>query len=201
MGSDRAIATEDTWASGAVAPGEMTKDPSTAKYAPTWSAAELQLSAQGVQHFVTLGQLSPLPSAHGSYRVRVQACWLTLPASTTDNLTLAFGRLDDSYYEHRSGAENGYHAILRADGQLELYRHVDGRQDGIPLGSSVSTPPPVAGQWISLELQVTPTSILWSRSDVGAVVTVDDSTMRGGYLHIGRSSIDGVLAFRSLSAA
>ena len=199
--ADRSIATTDTWASGAIAPGEMTKDPSSAGYAPRWSDDELQLPAQQVQHFLTLGQLSPLPAAAGSYRVRLQACWLTRPENTSDNLTLAFGRVDDSYYEHRSGSGDGYHAILRADGRLELYRHVDGRRDGVALGSAVPTPPPAAGQWIDLELQVTPTSIRWSRTDVRAAVTGSDSTVRGGYLHVGRSSPDGVLAFRSLSVS
>lgn len=201
LSSDRAIATADTWSSGAIAPGEMTKDPGSAAYAPTWSGSELQLPVKGSQHFLTLGHFGPIRGAAGSYTIDVQASWPILPSSTADNLTIAFGRVDDSYYQHRLGRGSGYHAILRADGRLELFRHVDGRPDGIRLGATITSPPLTPGQWVSLQLRVTPTAITWARKDVTAVVTASDSTLRGGYLHIGRSSTDGVLAFRSLSVS
>ncbi|SDO31802.1 Glycerophosphoryl diester phosphodiesterase family protein [Nakamurella panacisegetis] len=198
IASDRPIATADTWASGAIAPGEMTRDPSSATYAPAWSGPELHLAAKGTQHFLTLGHFGPVRSAAGSYTVEVEACWPALPSSAADNLTIAFGRNDDSYYEHRLGRGNGYHAILRADGRLELYRHLDGHPDGVQLGVSVATTPASPGQWIPLRLQVTPAAITWTRTDAAGTVTSSDSTTRGGYLHIGRSSTDGEAAFRKL---
>jgi hypothetical protein len=193
-------AVADTWASGAIAPGEMTKDPGSAAYAPTWLQNELHLGLQGSQHFLTLGQFGPVAAAGQTYTVEFQASWPTLPAALTDNMTIAFGHEDDAYYQHRSGLGNGYHAILRGDGRLQLFRHQDGQLDGIQLGPSIRTPSPRAGQWMSFALRVTPTTITWSRTDTtNPAVSVGDSTVRGGYLHIGRSSTDGELAFRSLS--
>ncbi len=66
-------AVADTWAYGAIAPGEMTKDPGGAAYAPTWSQNELQLRLQGAQHFLTLGQFGPIAKARQSYTVQFQA--------------------------------------------------------------------------------------------------------------------------------
>lgn len=196
----RPTTTTDTWMFGAVAPGEMTRDPASAVLAPTWSGNELHLGAQGKQHFLTLGQLGPLESAGATYTIQFDASWPTLPSTLTENMTLAFGHGDDAYYQHRSGLGNGYHALLRADGRLELFRHDDERTDGTSLAASVQSPAPTPGQWLKFQLEVTPTRITWSRTDVaGATVSATDHTYRGGYLHIGRSSTDGVLAFRSLS--
>jgi glycerophosphoryl diester phosphodiesterase len=178
----------------------MTKNPGAAAYAPTWSQDELQLRLQGAQHFLTLGQFGPIAKASQTYTVQFQACWPTLPTSVSENMTLAFAHADDAYYEHRSGLGNGYHAILRADGRLQLFRHQAGTPDGIQLGGSIQTPAPTAGNWMAFQLKVTPTTLIWSRTDVPtASITVSDSTIRGGYLHVGRSSVDGTLAFRSLS--
>ena len=207
-------ATADTWAFGAVAPGEMTQDPGSAALAPVWSGDELHLGVQGTQHFLTLGQFCPLENAGGNYSVDVEASWPTLPSATSENLTLAFGHADDAYYQHRSGLGNGYHALLRADGRLELYRHQDGKPDGVSLAAPVQTAAPTAGQWMKFRLAVTPTQITWSRVDAGAAgstasagaaavsaVSTGDRTYRGGYLHIGRSSTDGVLAFRAFTVS
>lgn len=197
VSSNVPTAVSDTWAFGAVAPGEMTRDPSSSAYAPMWVGDELHLGVGGAQHFITLGQFGPSPDATGSYTIDFEACWLSLPANSSDNLTVAFGRPDDSYYEHRLGSGNGYHAILRVDGGLELYRHQQGRSDGTPLGESVATSAARAGEWMAFQVRVTPGTINWSRVDTsGATVPAVDNTIRGGYLHIGRSSTDGLVAFR-----
>ncbi|MET3805250.1 glycerophosphoryl diester phosphodiesterase [Nakamurella sp. UYEF19] len=195
-------ATADTWSFGAIAPGEMTKDPSSAAYAPTWSEDEMRLGAKGSQHFLTLGQLGPVAAAAASYTVEFESSWPTLPGTTDDNMSLVFGHADDAYYQHRSGLGTGYHAILRANGSLELFRHQDGQPDGVQLGSTAKTPAPTAGQWMKFRLSVTPSDITWARTDVaGATISASDRTVRGGYLHLGRSSTDGVLAFRGLSVS
>ena len=97
-------ATADSWATQAIAAGEMTKDPASNVYAPEFSSTgELTLAARGVQHFITLGHIGPLTTASGHYAIDVDMAWRTPPTSSTDNVSIAFVRADDSYYEHRGG--------------------------------------------------------------------------------------------------
>ncbi len=194
--------TADTWAYGAVTPGELTKSPGTVSYAPTWSTDELTLGVQTAQHFLTLGQFCPVPTAAANYTIEFDAAWTTLPATDSDNLSLVFGHVDDRYYEHEAGFGDGYHAILRATGSLELFRHKDGVPVGTALAAAVPTPAPSAGQWMHFKLDVTPSSLSFGRTDVpGAVTTSTDTSNRGGYLHIGRSSVDGAVAFRKFTVS
>ena len=54
---------------------------------------------------------------------------------------------------------------------------------------------------MSFRLDVTPTSLAWSRDVGGSWTTISatDRRIRGGYVHIGRSSHDGTAAFRRLT--
>lgn len=199
--SGSAIATTDSWAGKAIASGEMTRQPNNPRIAPSWTGRnELTLDVHGTQQFVTLGQFCPLASAAGTYWVTFSACWKRLPADLTSNLTLAFGHTDDTYYEHRLGRSDGYHALMRPNGALELYKHSVGNRDGVLLGS-LSTPAARAGQWMSFRLDVTPSTITWTRTDIPEpnAVTAHDAFVRGGYLHIGRSARDyqASLSFRN----
>ena len=106
VSTSTASAVADTWRSIAVASGEMTRDPSSPAYAPKWSqdgTGVLTLKVQNKQHFLTLGQLSPLKNARATYRIDFEASWTELPTDLASNLTLCFGHVDDAYYEHRSG--------------------------------------------------------------------------------------------------
>lgn len=202
VSSDSAAATHDCWEGKRIAPGEMTRQPESAAIAPLWTGTEeLTLATPGTQQFLTLGQLSPLRAARDSYRVTFAACWQVLPVDPTSNVTLAFGHADDTYYEHRRGRSDGYHAIMRPDGRLELYRHEAGRKDGVLLAGT-GTPAAAAGEWLSFQLDVTPAHIRWSRTDTDppAAVTARDSSYRGGYLHVGRTAYDDQvqLALRGL---
>jgi glycerophosphoryl diester phosphodiesterase len=210
---DSAITTTDTWRYPTIASGEMTKHPEDPTLAPSWTGTdELTLERAGSQQFMTMGQLSPVAKAAGSYRVEFQARWTSLPGSPESSITLAFGHADDRYYENRLGLGAGYHALLRADGRLQLFAHQPGVPQGNQLGSTIRTPPPRAGAWLSLRLDVTPSTLTWSRTDAGVqaaggagaggaadAVSVALGGNRGGYLHIGRSSNDGALAFRGLA--
>ncbi|MCW2523595.1 MAG: hypothetical protein JWO63_1930, partial [Frankiales bacterium] len=85
----------EEWSSGAISPGEITREPATTAYAPRWgSDGTLALAAQGEQHFLTLGQLSPLKDARRSYRIDFEARWDTLPLDTGACLSIAFGHAD-----------------------------------------------------------------------------------------------------------
>ena len=114
-----------------------------------------------------------------------------------DSLSLVFGRADDSYYEHRRGVGDGYHVILRADGELALYRHHDGQPDG-ELLASAATSRLSAGHWAQLRVATTADGIVVSRTDGETTVIAATAHARDGYLHLGRTSKDGAGAFRTL---
>jgi glycerophosphoryl diester phosphodiesterase len=193
--------TADSWRSGAIAPGELTRQPANFRYAPKWGPeGEFTFAAQGVQHFITLGQFAPVANADQSYNIEFEARWDVLPADLGTNISIAFGHSDDRYYEHQLGNSNGYHAILRANGSLELYKHVVGVRTGTQLGDAVITSTPQPGQWMKFRIEVQPTSIKWTRMDLDPqpVVTAEDSQFRGGYLHLGRTSNDASLTLRNL---
>jgi glycerophosphoryl diester phosphodiesterase len=202
----RASATD--WASQAIAVGEVTREPATTAFAPAWTAdGTFTLAARGVQHFVTLGQLSPLKDAATKggqrYQIDFEARWDALPSDLGSCLSIAFGHSDDRYYEHQLGHSDGYHAMLRATGSLELYRHSAGNRVGAQLGSPLSTTTPVAGQWMRFRVEVSANGISWSRADLSApaIISTADATYRGGYLHIGRSANNGSLSFRNLAVS
>lgn len=200
----------DTWDSKAVASGEMSRTPDEKTYAPQWTGTnEFTLAKRGSQHFITLGQFAPLPSATGSYQIDLQVRWNLLPDDRTSNVTLAFGHADDRYYEEELGASDGYHAVLTAAGSLELSAHFVDQRSGQLLGTPVQTPAPQEGEWITLRLNVFPRGISWTRLDAAspdtgsaAQVSVEDQRFRGGYLHIGRTATDkSSVSFRSLTVS
>ncbi len=190
--------TADAWAEQAIASGEMTKIPSWDGFAPLFTpAGEVVLAAKGSQHFLTMGQCGVLPTSIPGTVIEVGASWRTLPGSAADSLSLVFGRADDSYYEHRRGVGDGYHVILRADGQLALYRHHDGQPDGELLASAATSRLPAA-HWAQLRVATTADGIEVSRTDGETTVIAATAHPRDGYLHLGRTSKDGAGAFRTL---
>jgi hypothetical protein len=74
---------------------------------------------------------------------------------------------------------------LRQSGSLEfcIVHH------GIAmLASRAATPPLAPGTTATLRIEVAPTQVAVTRVDIApaAVITVADSTHRGGYVHLGR---------------
>ena len=198
-----AFMTRDSWAQQAIVPGELTVDPSGAVAGayPQWVGTNVIRLARTARHFLLLGQLCPLPAAAGSYTITFDASWQTLPADLTTNLQIAFGRSTDDFYEFQFGRGSGNHAMLRANGSVQLYTHADGSTSGTQIGTTgvTLTSTPVAGTWYACTLAVTPTTITWTVNDGTAhTVTVTNSTYRGGYVHIGKGSTDGVVDFRNL---
>jgi glycerophosphoryl diester phosphodiesterase len=200
----------DNWSSKAVASGEMNEVPDEKTYAPQWTGVdELTLAKRDSQHFITLGQFAPLANATGSYQIDLQAQWNLLPQDTSTGIAIAFGHADDRYWEDGLGSSDGYHALLTADGSLELYSHLAGQRAGQLLAQPLQTPAPVLGQWMILRLTVFPQGISWSRLDATAAdsgsaaqVTADDRRFRGGYLHLGRTSAErSSVSFRALTVS
>lgn len=187
------------WDPGAIAPGEMTQFPDSDASGLAWpEPGVIALAAQRRQAFLTLGQLAPLERPNGPYQVDVDIRVDAMPEDDGSNFTLAFGHPDDKYYEHRQGTSDGYHAMLRMDGTMELRVHRAGSESGSELGKNVAGPAPGVGTWIGLRLSVGTKDITWTRTDTGATVTAQNGDFRGDYLHIGRSATDGKISVRSL---
>jgi glycerophosphoryl diester phosphodiesterase len=190
----------DDWTSGKVSSGEMTLDPSATAYEPRWhDGGVIALAAQNIQHFLTLGQFCPVPAAAASYRIEFDACWTMFPGDRRTNISLVFGQTDDRYYQSQLGHSDGYDAVITVQGALQLFRHVAGSTDPIALGAPASTSEPQLGSWMSFRLDVSTTELRWARTDAAGVgaVSAEDSHVRGGYLHIGRTSTDGAVGFRN----
>lgn len=189
--TNTAAATSDSWASKKISSGEKPKMPDSRSLAGAWTSVnELTLSAEGDQQFLTLGQLCPIATAASQYRVKFSAAWNRLPWDLTSTVSLAFCHRDDRYYEDGLSLSDGYHATMSPNGMLKVYRHSASAPEQL-LGE-VSTPAVSAGQWVTLQLDVSPQSLIWARadlSDVGTVV-VHDSAVRGGYLAVGRSGAE-----------
>lgn len=191
--------TASAWDTGALTSGEMTRQPDDEDDGLGWpELGVVSLRKKGGQAFLTVGQLAPLSSAAGYYQVDVGVRVDTLPTDGRSNVTVAFGHTDDRYYEHRQGLLDGYHALLRMDGSLEVWAHTAGSAAGQQLAPAVTGPPPESGTWIPLRLAMTPSAITWSRLDTGAAVTAADARFRGDYIHLGRSAPDGQVSLRQL---
>lgn len=195
-------ATTDAWDAGALSSGEMTRVPDSDGDALGWTdLGTVALQRQGGQAFLTLGQFAPLRAPTGPYAVDIEIRVDDVPKNPQSNFTLAFGHVDDRYYEHRQGQLDGYHALLRMDGNLELWAHLAGSPDGKQLTVAIPGPAPTAHTWIPLRLSVSASTLTWSRLDTGARVTSEDSRFRGSYMHVGRSSPDGRVSLRRLRVA
>ncbi|MTD13783.1 hypothetical protein GIS00_07475 [Nakamurella sp. YIM 132087] len=197
-------ATRDFWSRKKLNPGELTIAPESSTAGPTWTGPdELTLGgAQGRQQFLMLGNCSPVPAARGTYTVDIDTRWTTLPSDRAGHIDIAFGEADDRYYELQNGESNGYHAVFRADGRLQIYAHLAGQTNGELLATATG-PAHTSGRWMHLRLTVTPTTITLSRTDTGVPSPVTaratDGRFRGGYLHIGRATATGVVSFRKLA--
>ena len=194
----------DQWAAGAVVPGELTRDPYDDRFAVGGARTARSCSArQKTQHFLTLGNLGPItadPATRWSSRPRTP----TLPADPTANLTLAFGHQDDAYYEHqlrhrqrlpRDPAGRRATRPVRApqgQGRRDQAGH---HEDGRALPGRVAVLP-ARGHPDPAHLDPAGPA-----GQGPTKVTVTDKAYRGGYLHIGRGSTDGVLALRGLKVS
>lgn len=192
-------ARSDNWAGEALSPGELTRNPYSDAYALSWlTEAALTIPTPGRQAFVTMAQFSPLQAA--SYRISFDVCFDPLPTDTWQHVSIAFAHADDQYYEHRLGDTAGYHALLRADGTMALYAHVEGDENGQQLVKPASSTPLKPGLWARVTLDVSPDGFQWARDD-GTTLSSRDSRFRGGYFHIGSSATDGALKLRNLTVS
>jgi len=194
--------TVDSWRQGVLGHGINTNGTATA---PAIVTGGLQLPAASA-NTVTVGEVSPLANAAGSYTIDLDIGWSTLPASGSTTTAVIFGAADDGNYAY-SGAANSatgcYEAYLRSSGSISLYRLPPGNTSGaVLLGTTQATNALVAGALAHIRITVTPTTVRLQRtdgvtSDTGAVA---DTTYRGGYVLLGKvGGADGVARFQNLT--
>lgn len=106
---------------------------------------------------------------------------------------LYLGKTSDDPYEFSTlNPTAGYHLILRQNGVLRLYRHLTTQTGGMALeAGDIATDAAVAGQSMTIQVDVTPTTIEARRLGNAAWTTgpITDTTHRGGYFGLSNGSI------------
>ncbi|MFJ7525108.1 glycerophosphodiester phosphodiesterase [Streptomyces griseus] len=138
-----------------------------------------------------LGTYSPIVGSAAGYRIGIDMKYKTLPASTVHG-GFYFGKAsDDPYRFGTANTTGGYHVVMRASGDMQLYRHTAGVTAGTQIGSTIATTPPVADTAMSFQIDVTPTTVELRRTDSTGWTTgaIADTTYRGGYHGLSNGSI------------
>jgi len=79
----------------------------------------------------------------------------------------------------------GYHILIRASSQMNIYKKAKGGAATLIATSSGTAF--TIGNFVTITIAVTPTTITVSRSDTAQTTTVTDAAYRGGYFHLGRN--------------
>lgn len=90
-----------------------------------------------------------------------------------------------------AGLPDGYSLLIRANGNVELFRNTRSGQGNVKVGSTLATTAITQGTTVPITVQVTSTSIIFTRTDTASSITWTDSTHRGAYYHVGKSGSTG----------
>ncbi|MFD7259313.1 glycerophosphodiester phosphodiesterase family protein [Streptomyces sp. NPDC059874] len=188
--------TSDNFASKVKSPGMIGLAGYDTNYTPRWAADGSIYFENPTNRTLLMGRISnPTPPA--SYKIQFDMKWDVLPTALIHS-GIAFGKVaDDEYRFSFANPSGGYHIVMRASGNLQLYSHTQGLTSGTMLAQSHpgTVPPelvPVAGQWMSFEVEVTATQVIVRRTDVASTpvtITSNNTTHRGGYIHLSTGSV------------
>jgi hypothetical protein len=138
-----------------------------------------------------MGSLSPIEAS--SYQISFRLRWPEELPAATQHAGIAFGQENDLPYRvgFRS-AVSGYHAVLRADGSLELFERTQGEAEGKML-SIVQTPAPTVGEWVDLVVSVNETRVAVSRDrNLSWEAAFNSADHRGGYFWLCKNYADPI---------
>ncbi|MFE9461730.1 glycerophosphodiester phosphodiesterase [Streptomyces californicus] len=138
-----------------------------------------------------LGTYSPIQGSAAGYRIVFDMKYKVLPGATVHG-GFYFGKTaDDPYRFGTANTTGGYHVVMRASGDMQLYRHTAGVTAGTQVGSTIATTAPVADSPMSFQINVTPTTVELRRTDSTGWTTgaIADTTYRGGYAGLSNGSI------------
>lgn len=151
------------------------------------------------------GWACPLTNAAGTYSITIPATVDTADPDTSSWVCgIHFGFADDS--GALSGSDlggDGWLAVLRQSGTIQLWKCVAGVYTSIGTRSTAAV---TEGNSATLKIDVTPTTITATRTDVVApnTVTTTDSDNRGGYFALKcdhRGSGTGLCSFGAVTVA
>lgn len=180
------LASQDSFGTGRRAAGDL---PWTIDHGwgpqPTFDplTRSVALAGAGLQAY-HLGSMAPLASLD-SYRLRWEMRWPEeLPASGR-HAGISFGQADDSDYRPLARADvAGYHLVVRTGGSVELYSRAAGETGGTRL-AAVATQPARPGEWMEMELTVSPRGVSCSRQGRDPwTLDSEDTRYRGGYFSL-----------------
>ena len=180
------LRTRDNFASGKWSAGDLPYD-NTRSFTLDIANACAHFGGMASNPSVTLGSMCPVPA---TATIEYECRFLTLPTDLTTHLGFFFGKLDDQRYQFQvANVTQGYHAIMRANGNMQLYRHDIGVTTGVSLAGPLLTAVAVAGTWMKFRIIITPTTLSYQRIDAGggAALTSSDTTLRGRYFGISRN--------------
>lgn len=177
-----ASATRDSFATGIRAAGDLpwTVDLGwKAQPVLTADAGTVLLEYPGIESYL-MGSLAPIDASR--FQISFRLRWPKELPADEQHAGIAFGLENDRPYRVGVASDvSGYHAIIRADGSLELFERTRGIAEGTPL-AAVQTPAPQAGQWIDLVVSVSEARITVSRDrNLSWEAAADDASHRGGY--------------------
>lgn len=201
--SDTPRSTKDSFATGLRAAGDL-------PWIHTWESqpvihqdsASIAFEGEGRRSYV-MGSMCPVSSRN--YALNFEMRWpttLPLDAGGTRELDagVAFGQADDrAFRPWTPGDTGGYYLSVRGSGKLELFRQEAKLQDALSI-STVSTEPPVPGEWMRFRIDVTPAAVRIARLDGREIAAVaEDTTYRGEYFSLFKSHPTAIpVEFRAL---
>lgn len=164
------------------------------QFAPTPDVGWVNINSLGNQSY-GLGTYCPVQAGAGGYRVAFDMKYKVLPADLTLHGGIYFGKAtDDIYHFSTANPSGGYHVVMRANGQMQLFRHTPGVTSGTQIGTTIVTTAPTADATMSFQVDVTATTVELRRTDGAGWTTgaIADTTYRGLYLGLSNGSITDV---------
>jgi glycerophosphoryl diester phosphodiesterase len=152
---------------------------------------------------MTLGRFGPVVPGTNGYKITFGMMYPVLPTSTLHS-GFYFGKASDDMYtfSSTSNVTSGYHSAFRGNGDMQLYTHTAGVATGTQL-NTVSTATPIAGTWMTFEIEVNPTQVILRRTDGTPVtLTTATTTFRGGYFGFHNGSLTDITScprFRNIT--
>lgn len=180
----------DKWISQVAAPGcigAVHYDPKYALRYDGTGAAYLDYMDRGS---CVLGGMSIPTYPTNGYRIQFDMKFPVVPTGTLHS-GIAFGKQsDDVYRASQTNTSGGYHLAIRANGTIDLLTHSTTSANGTIIATGTTTAP-VANQWMTFQVDVTPTQVIVRRTDNGLTfnIAANNTAYRGGYVHLSLGTV------------